>query len=171
MTMIDTGHIGAKRQSWRQGNPRELLKRLIDELGSTDRERLFVEFIEQAFAPGNRPILESIAEYWFSNNLNSLLEPVGTDRQMARARNRARTEQVSKQIVERLTAVAGQLLLDLTLPHGKTLKDSTGTECLAIGGWLKVVGSKMKPDDLVGAVFSEDQLRLIFEHMGQARHA
>ena len=163
MTMIDTGTLGAKRQSWRQGNPRELLKRVIDDLGTTDRERLMREFFDQVFIPGNRPVLESIVEYWFSNNLDSLLVHVPTDRQLARTRTRERTKKVSQEIVERLTLVAGKMLLDLMLPHGKTLKDSTGTECLAIGGWLKTVGSRMQPDELVGAVFSEEQLRAIID--------
>jgi len=165
MTHIDQGTLGAKRQSWRQGNPRELLKRIIDELGTTDRDRLLGEFTEQALLPGNRPILETVLEYWFSNNLNSLMErsTLASSRTLARARTRERTEQVSKDIVRQLTVVAGHMLLDLMLPHGKALKETTGSECLAIGGWLAHIGGKMKPDDLVGAVYSEEQLRKIFE--------
>lgn len=164
MTHIDPGTLGAKRMSWRHG-PRELLKHIIDDLGTADRERLLAAFTEQMFLPGNRPALESAIEYFFTNNLNSLLEHSGlaSSRTLARARTRERTEQVSKDIVRQLTAVAGHMLLDLVLPHGKPLKETTGSECLAIGGWLSHIGAKMKSDDLVGAVFSEEQLRNIFE--------
>lgn len=168
MTHIDPGTLGAKRQSWRHGNPRELLKRIIDELATTDRDRLFAEFTDQVFLPGNRPVLESVVEYWFTNNLNSLLEKsnMGSTRTLARARSRERTEQVSKEIVHQLTAVAGQMLLDLVLPHGKTLRETTGSECLAIGGWLNQIGARMKSEDTVGAIFSEEQLRKIFDQGG-----
>ena len=164
MTHIDPGTLGAKRMSWRHG-PRELLKHIIDDLSTADRERLLAEFTDQMLLPENRPALESSIEYFFTNNLNSLLQHSGlaSSRTLARARTRERAEQVSKDIVQQLTVVAGRMLLDLILPHGKSLKETTGSECLAIGGWLSQIGAKMKPDDLVGAVFSEEQLRKIFE--------
>jgi hypothetical protein len=161
---IDPGTQGAKRQSWHHG-PRELLKQVIKKLGIKDRNALLEEFTNRALKPDNREIQETIVEYWFSNNLNSLLDRPADKRQQRvdRANKRARAERISQDIVQRVKLAAGQMLLEMMLPHGKKLRDSTGGECLVIGGWLGTVGSRMKPDQTVGEVFKEKQLQQIFK--------
>lgn len=167
MTMVDTGMLGAKRVSWRHGNPREMLKRIIDELGTSDRDRLLREFNDQVFARGNRAVLESIVEYWFANNLNSLLDrsALVTTRKRLRTAAQKRTAEVRQEIITAITVAAGVMLLDIDLPHGKKLRDSTGAECSAIGGWLAVVGAKVLPDVIVGNVLNEDDVRALFERV------
>jgi hypothetical protein len=164
MTHIDTGTQGAKRQSWHHG-PRELLLQIIDEMGVDDHGALLEEFYARTEA--TTPIQKALADYFFSNHLHYLLRqrsggPSAGGMRVVRAKARARAEQVSKIIVKRVKLAADQMLLDWVLPSGKPLRDSTGGECLAFGGWLSTVGSRMKPDQTVGEVFKEKQLRDIW---------
>ena len=60
-----------------------------------------------------------------------------------------------------MTEAAGIVLLNLVLPSGKMLKDSTGAECAGAGGWYTKIASRVAPDEVVGNVLSEEQLRKI----------
>jgi hypothetical protein len=163
MTHIDTGIQAAKRQSWRHG-PRDLLKHSVDKIGHDDRPALLRDFTELALDPANREALETMIGYWFDRNLLSLFPPPRRTQRTTRTNERIqRVDTIREEIVKRVKLAANQVLLDMKLPHGKKLRDSTGGECLAIGGWLGNVGRNMKPDELVGVVFTERQLRKVWD--------
>ena len=53
------------------------------------------------------------------------------------------------------------MLLDLMLPNGKLLRDCTGVECRAAGGWLVKIADRVG-DGVVGEVLSENEALSIF---------
>jgi hypothetical protein len=57
--------------------------------------------------------------------------------------------------------VKNLVLLDIKLPTtGKTVRDSTGQECIEAGGWFAAVGKRVG-DGIVGNVLSEAELQNI----------
>lgn len=166
MMHIETGFTGAKRQSWRAGNPRELLKSMISATPDFDREELFEAFCEKV-APKATPVLKSIIEYWFANNLHSLLAKPSTDSTDERKERKTTREEVAARATEIVKArVAAMVLLDLIQANGKALRDCTGKECTKAGGWLTQIGAEIKATEIVGKVLNEKRVRELYEQKG-----
>lgn len=161
MTHIDTGITGAKRQSWRQDNPRDTLKTIIEEHPKADREKLLEIFTQTVFDRNQRGLLETIIEYWFANNLSSLLH---SDSKLRAEFARPQISKIKDKIRERIKIAAGVVLMDLVMPNQKRLGDCSGAECAAVGGWLSVVAARMSPSQIVGKVFSEEEMRAMLEY-------
>jgi hypothetical protein len=159
MTHIDTGITGAKRQSWRHDNPRDTLKKIIEENPRAAKERLLEMFMQIVLERGKRVLLETIIEYWFANNLHSLLN---SDSNLKKEFSKPQVTKLKEQIRERIKIAAGIVLLDMMMPNKKQLRDCSGTECAAVGGWLSVVAANMAPAAIVGKVFSEQDMRAMF---------
>lgn len=75
-----------------------------------------------------------------------------------RAENTARVEKVHADLKARIRAT---ILLDLTLPNGKKLRDATGAECAKAGGFYNEVSRHVKPTQVVDKHLSETDLRNI----------
>lgn len=158
---IDTGTTGAKRQSWRYANPRETLRRLIEDNPTAGKMDLFELFSNEVFRPSSKPLLLSIVEYWFDNNFQSLMP------RQPRRIDPVLKEKTISEIKDKVTAsikiAANIMLLDLVQPNGKALRLCTGAECAATGGWLTQLSQMMPPDATVGATFTEKQVRAILK--------
>lgn len=165
MTHIDTGTYGAKRQSWRKANPRDFLKRIIDEMPSAGRDAIFLEFKEQIMADTSREeYLDSVLEYWFSNNFHSLTERPTLTRRVdpaAKAERAAKVQEVKQKIVARV--------LDMPLPNGLTLAESTFGYCKKLGGGLSRIGAAGKARDIVGKHLSEVEVRRLYNNTAATR--
>ena len=142
MTMenIDFGTTGAKTQTWttKQG-ARSLLARIVEDNPDSDDEDIF-----HAFSAECAPFFMEIVRYWVSNNIRAL-------------RPRRRGESV-----DRVAAVEERVkarLLDFMLPSGKMLRDSTFGECASAGGWLTRLAKMGQPNEKVGAVLTEKQVK------------
>lgn len=158
MTHIDTGTLGAKVQSWRKDNPRNLLKRMIEESPKKSKDKLLREFNDYVRSPAGMEYLDAIIEYWFSNNWHSLAEK--PDIKGAAAAREARTAQFKSTIKTRAVEM---VFLDFNMPNGKALRDCTGAECKRAGGWFAKIAAKIKPAEKVGNVLSEQDLRNLFQ--------
>lgn len=160
MSSLETGIYGAKVQSWRNANPRDVLKQIIDSaVNPNDRPAIHSALREKVLREGDEDYLDSIIEYWFTNNYNSLM--------LERSRPRLRTSALALQAAraaeyrEKVTTAIRQeaiFLLGTILPNGKALRDSTFGECAKIGGVLSKIASKGKPEQIVGEVLSDAQL-------------
>lgn len=153
------GIYGAKVQSWRAANPRDLLKRLIDENPGSDRAGLLSLLRGQLKGDDAQDYLDSIIEYWFSNNYHSLVGPAALTPETVR-RESAKLDERVKQAIK--TAAVRMVLMDLVLPNGKELRDCNAKDCKKAGGWLAKVASKLKPGQLVGQALSEKELRSLY---------
>lgn len=167
MTHVDTGITGAKRQSWKHDNPRDVLKNVIEKNGRSSKEELLRIFTQTIFEKGNRALIETVIEYWFANNLNSLLN---SDSQLREQFSKPQISKIKEQIRERIKIAAGVVLMDMIMPNKKRLRDCSGAECAAVGGWLSVVATRMSPSAIVGKTFSEQDMRgMLAEISGETR--
>lgn len=164
MTHVDTGITGAKRQSWKHDNPREVLINIIDQNPSAAKEELLEIFTRSALEKGRRTLLETIIEYWFANNLNSLLN---SDSGLRKQFSNPQVSKIKEQIRERIKIAAGVVLMDMILPNKKRLRDCSGAECAAVGGWLSVVATHMSPSEIVGKKLSEQDVRAILAEISK----
>lgn len=69
-----------------------------------------------------------------------------------------RSAQAHTDLKARLRSV---ILLDLTLPNGKKLRDATGAECAKAGGFYTEVARHIKPTQVVDKHLNEAELRNI----------
>jgi hypothetical protein len=75
-----------------------------------------------------------------------------------RAESVARAAKADDEVKVRFRAI---LLLDLTLPNGKRLRDATGAECAKAGGFYTEVSRHLKPTQVVDKHLNEAELRNI----------
>jgi soluble cytochrome b562 len=84
------------------------------------------------------------------NTRTRQMDPV--QRAEAKAEQRDRIESIKAQIV----------LLDLTMPNGKTMRDCTGAEMAKFGNRFQKIAERVGKTKTVGSVLSEDQVKTIF---------
>lgn len=150
---IDKGQTGAKRSSWQKLHFRDLGLKICEEHPDATVESLADIFVEQL--DKYPEYLESIAIYIMANVRASLLQHAAPRRQ---ERNTETT--VLNSIAKK---VAARALMELELPNGKLLRESTGTECIKAGGWLKKIGEAVGPTGIVGQKLTEAKLRNLLQ--------
>lgn len=170
MTHVDTGVYGAKVQSWAAKNPRDILRRLIEENPEADKDTLFELFDEEIEGSEAEEYRKVVHEYWFANNYHSLVQPIDRKKIMALKNVEERIAKIEvkkKKLQSALKKEAQILLLDMTMPNGKLFGDCVGSECTALsnkmGDFLAHVAAKLKPDEKVRDVMDENQLRELYE--------
>jgi len=143
-----TGKTGAKKQTWLK-NPRELLAKIVRENPHISDDDLFEIFYDKIKSFPS--MIETCIQYWFVNNLRSLrtrtFERKKIDPKLA--------EEVEEQIIINL--------LDVVLPNGKKLRDSTGLECKRAGSWYTRIGERIGDGNIVKDVLTNDDLRKIYQ--------
>lgn len=145
------GSTGAKRQTWKKANPRELLKQIVEETVSEHKAyEAFVAAIE-----GDQAMMEAIIEYWFANNYRSLTyQPVYEPRETARQR-----EQMADKAATIIKTRAEQMvLLEMTMPNGKPLAECTGKEVANFGTKFLALSKAVRPNEKIG-ILSETEVR------------
>lgn len=150
---LDTGIYGAKVQSWRTGNYRDLLKRLIDRNPHADEDRLYELWNNKVLA--SEDILDTVLRYTFANAYRSFSGLTPEERARRSAALAAEREKVKATIQARL--------LDIVLPNGKKLRDCTFGYCRELGGGLSRIGAKGKPGQIVGKLLSEAEVRKLYK--------
>jgi uncharacterized protein YfaP (DUF2135 family) len=165
--MLNTGILGAKVQSWKSANPRDILKRLMEENPRMEKPALLAALRHELLSEDRIEYLDAVIEYWFSNNYHSLVAPrVSATRPSPAVAKAAKQEKIAaiRQKVERhIEEKVEARLLDFIMPSGKTLRDSTGADCAKAGGWLTKIAGKVNARQRVGNVLSEEQVRKLFK--------
>lgn len=159
MTHIDTGTYGAKRQSWRPDNPRVWLKKLLEQNPKASKEELLEIFSTSILQKANQSLLLTIIEYWFANNLHSLL---AGDDELKKEFAAPTKDKIKRQIKAKIELAAGTILMNTIMPNNKKLGDCIGSEVAVFGGWLSAVASHMQPSAKVARTFTEEELRTLF---------
>lgn len=176
---IHTGKKGATRQSWDSSNPRPLLIQLARELPYADAEALEKAHLEAILdatnATGDTGFIRVLHGYWWNNNFRSIL---ASDPKLRRSflppPTKPKTTVAATATAEAKSAIAAHIersaklvLLDTVLPNGKKLRNATGADCKGlapkIGVWLGKIARKVKPDQAVGKVLSEREVRDIYD--------
>lgn len=166
--MLNTGINGAKVQSWKSANPRDILKRLMEENPQMEKPALLAALRHELLAEDRIEYLDAVIEYWFSNNYQSLVAPrtsaprVSAPRPSPAVAKAARQKEVvtlKKNLERHIEEKVEERLLDFIMPSGKTLRDSTGADCAKAGGWFTKIAGAVGARQRVGNVLSEEQVR------------
>lgn len=144
---IHPGRTGAKRQSWREKNPRSVLLKLIAEHPHETQqdEDNIVDLLWNTVRKDD-DLLKTICLYWATNNYRSIVYA-------------QKNSTVSARDVATAKANIVRRLLDFMMPNGKLLRDCTASECKRAGGWLAKIGRQLKPGLTVGQQFNEKTLK------------
>lgn len=79
-----------------------------------------------------------------------------------REAQRAAAQAEGKAIYEAMVAqIRDVILLDIVMPDGKRLRESTGADCAKAGGFFAEVGKRIKPTQVVDKHLTENDLKNI----------
>jgi hypothetical protein len=133
----------------------ELLVSLIEAEPIAKAETLFRRWLE--IVREDEDYLIPALQHTFANLYNALSKT----KRRRKSTNIADRKKQQQKIEAAAQAVSEMILLDLTLPNGKKLRDATFRECTEAGGWWIKIGKKGKPNQIVGKVLSEKDIQAI----------
>ncbi|MUO30825.1 MULTISPECIES: hypothetical protein [Rhizobium/Agrobacterium group] len=168
--MLDAGTYGAKVQSWKRYNPRELLIRVMDDHAGADKQAILSALRDALLLDDGPDYLDAIIEYWFSNNYNSIVtRPSLTVERKTTVSLKARADTLKAKVKAKIIEEAKMILMDMIMPNGKPLRDCTARDCEAAGGWLQSLASLVPPDEKVGSALTENDVRKAFQGAQESR--
>jgi len=155
---ISTGVTGAKRQSYASSNPRDVLLKVAKQLDDEGeiREKCWL------VVANDQNMLRTIYDYWFQNNYRSLAlkEP---RRKRTRKEIKAAVEKLQSQITTRVEREVKIRLLDMIMPSGKPLSNSSREELLISSSWTMRIAERLRPGQTVAdAGLTEEELQRLY---------
>jgi hypothetical protein len=161
---LGPGIYGAKVQSWREANPRSLLKQTMESNKQANKEQIYSLFVEELQThPDHDDFMKTILEYWFSNAYASMIIPnLPAERRVQQEKQKQERQSLITTAKEKLKEHIKRealFLLDTLLPNGKPLRATTFGECAKLGGQLNLIAKKGKPSQKVGSVLNNADLR------------
>lgn len=149
-----------------QANPLDLLKKAVEANPNATTDSVYEAFKEDLLEIQNDAHLDVVIMSWFGPAFAALTVPEKDVHVRAHERSKRREELEAEKEAVKAKILSKVILLDMVLPHGKTLRESTGCECAElgpkIGGWLSRIGSEVKLRQTVGAVLSEQRVRALY---------
>lgn len=141
----------------KESNPLDLVKAVIAKYPSADRKERFLEFERRLFGDEDR---ERAVRWYFFVNMHDYITTSRSAHRSAAHRANARAQREAA-IAEVAGTIKKQLvLMDLVLPtNGKLLRDSKFADCAKAQGWWGKVAKMGKPNQIVGKVLTEEDLR------------
>jgi hypothetical protein len=141
-----------------EDNPRDLLVALIAKHPGTDRKAIFEMFCSDIDIDLTNPYQRAVAWYFFVNmhdylTTNRNYKPDPIERARAKAQQSEEVERIKGQI----------MLLNLTMPNGKPMRDCTGAEMAKFGNRYQRIAEKVGKAKLVGLVLNEEQVQEIMK--------
>jgi hypothetical protein len=167
MSFVEEGVTGAFRATWRKGNPRSLLRTIMDNNPTADEARIHQLFWQEI--EDDKDLLRACVEYWLDNNYRSLtseIRPSSPRPRTSAASSRppaADIKIIKDQVKKRVELEARTVLLDWLMPNEKPLRECTGADCASMGGWLAQLAKKVPVKKTVGAILSEKEVAAIFK--------
>jgi hypothetical protein len=151
----------------------EVMRRTIANHGTDSRKAAFDEFV--AILRDKPTSAIALAEYYFerefpkwavdsSGNGSTVVVPPEV-RAAERIVRKADVEQEAVRIARR---VRNMVLMDLVLPTGKKLRESTFADCAKAGGWFSEIAKHGKPNQAVDKKLTEDDLQNIWTRFQKA---
>lgn len=138
-------------------NPRDLVIELIESMQGEQRDKMFEEF-RRRISENDR--YQRAVDWYFFVNMHDYLTTSRNKHQTPQ--QRAHAKQAADECVTDLKRkIVDIVLLDIILPSGKRLRDSTFAECGRAGGWFTKLAKMGKPAQVVGKVLTEAKLKAI----------
>lgn len=158
MTMIDENnmtYVGPYMAKTHEENIDNIVIELIDAYGK-DIKVLKAEYISRSESDPDLARLNAEANFLYAykrimrRGFESRTKPERKEKRVAAINEISRTMKRKMQEV---------CIMDLILPSGKTVRDSTFAECKKAGGFLGFLATKGKPSQIVGKVFNDEQVQ------------
>jgi hypothetical protein len=137
-------------------NPRDLVIEAVKAMPEAGRKERFERFWVSLGDVGV-DYHRAVAWYFFVNMHDYLT----TDRNRPDPIERAQARVVQTDRVEKIKAQI--IMLDLTMPNGKAMRDCTGAEMSKFGNRFQRIAEKVGKAKTVGSVLSEDQVKTILK--------
>jgi hypothetical protein len=155
------GTQGHARSTWRnETHLRGVLLALMTRRPDITREALedmyLTKVMQLAKLKTLPPLIEEALRYKFDNDFANLHKS-----KLAKDRRFYRTRLTEEEVAAEAERVRNIILLDLVEPNGKKLRDCTGAECRAFGGWRIKIADRIGDRGVVGKKLSEQDLRNI----------
>jgi len=162
-------HVETKPHD-RTANPRRILIAIMRENGGQDNpetRRAEVRKLFKGFLAENPEVQDVVNDQWLRLNFNETCRMAFPSTKANIEKKLAARREEKKKENERVSAAAEKarariVLMALTMPTGKKLGDSTREDCFATGGWLVEVAKRLKPNELVKKIFTEQDLAETF---------
>jgi hypothetical protein len=141
-------------------NPFDFVFKLIEKHGK-DKKAAFDVFREEL---ADNPAYQRAVDYYFFTNA---FDSATRDRAGERSRRAEKIERqidarnAVRQFVEEIKS--NIVLLDLTMPNGRPMKDCTGAEMAKFGNRYQRIAAKVGKTKTVGSALSEDQVKAILK--------
>jgi hypothetical protein len=156
------------RDAWDDETSLRVLVRLINEYPDAPFEEIEALYFAKAKA-SPRLIEEALSRILNSDwdilqKRNRVRRPLAVEEIAERAEKRAAERAAREAAVEAtIKLVKAVVLLDLVQPNGKKLRDCTGGDIRVLEAqmpsWFKAIAAKVQPDQIVGEVLTEDDVR------------
>lgn len=163
MTYTDPGVKASKRASWRETNPRAVLRKLFEDNPSASQSEVWQLFLGECRSDDD--LGEAAWRYCFDAGFAAFRQrppgsaPSPSPSPSPKAKNAVHEEQELQTRIEREVEIA---LLQLPMPNGKTLGECTGPDCVRFGLWYQQLAPKIPAHKTVADVFTEKQLRALW---------
>lgn len=156
---LDLRSTGASFVAGKQeNNPRDLIIEVIEKNPEADRKTRFEEF--RTLLQDSGDDYQRAVDFYFFINMHDYLTTnrshrhrVPLDRAAAKQHQSIAVENIKAQIV----------MLDLTMPNGKSMRDCTGSEMATFGSRFQRIAEKVGKTKIVGAVLNEEQIKAIMK--------
>lgn len=147
-------------------DPLLLVKRVVDANPSVPIETLrkkFMAVVRERDWQGENDLSLIIADY-FERNYRRFMPAPAAPKKTANQKQAAKAlvEEKKAQVVSMIQKKAELMLMDIVLPNGKTLRESTGADCRKVGGWMAEICKAVKPQQVVSDVLSEHGVRHLY---------
>jgi hypothetical protein len=155
--MESPGVRGHTRSTWRdETHLRGVLLRLLTENPDAPRDEIEAMYLAKCeMVPA---LIEEALRRAFDNDWNGLQKPKRRPRPTPEE-----IEEAKAKVKATAEAIKAIVLLDLVQPNGKKLRDCTGADvrqfATKMPSWFKAIAAKVKPDEIVGAILTETDIR------------
>jgi hypothetical protein len=157
-THTNPGVRGQTRSTWRdETHLRGVLMRLLTENPDADRDELEAMYLAKTeMVPA---LIEEALRRAFDNDWNGLQKP----KKLRPRPSAEEIEEAKAKVAAAVEEIKKIALLDMVQPNGKMLRDCTGADVRSLQkempSWFKAIAAKVKPDEIVGVVLSESEIR------------
>lgn len=136
-----------------EDHPRELLKTLIADNPTLSQQEILDLFAARAVQ--HRKYYIPALHAWAAMNYPARTKPTAVSGAVLTKTEKAKATVALK---SHITTQARILFMEIVMPTGKKLKQSTFRDCADAGGWFSRIAHAGHPDDIVGVVLTEEEV-------------
>lgn len=142
-------------------NPMEILARLVEASPRASDEILFLQWAEAMKKDDD--LLLAALRHTFTNLRSALTRSAVLRERQSPEQRQVENAKIKAEVSKKVDAVKSIVLLNLLLPNGKAARYSTFADAGRAGGFWTKVSKLGKPQQIIGQVVTEEQLRALLK--------